>query len=140
MTCRRHGCVIEFNDDREGYLRLCEAREELFGSCPEMSGAVQIHMEYREQWWDLREDIPYYCACMTSAGLMKSDDAFAFARRPLNEPALVLDAARQLKELIDAAFAACEREHDCHEFSPIYAPRKFFTWRRADRIQVMAQN
>ena len=64
---------------------------------------VQVHVQHRQAWWNLSDDLSQFFAWIIETGVGSLDETRAFAAAPLSRPDWLFEAARQMKKLLDVA-------------------------------------
>ena len=70
---------------------------------PESIPAIDVHLRYRDAWWNLTSDLEEFNAWIVEAKGASPAATVRFSKNPLSRPDWLYEAAVQLGRLLDAA-------------------------------------
>ena len=87
-----------------------EVGDRLPGATP-----LQVHVQHRQAWWNLSDDLSQFFAWIIETGAGSLDETRAFAAAPLSRPDWLFEAAWQMTKLLDVATEVHSNEQQTYQ-------------------------
>lgn len=74
-----------------------------YGDRLQKAVSLQVHLWHTQAWWSLSDDLSQFCTWIIDARMASFDETCVFVAAPLSRPEWLFEAARQMKQLLEAA-------------------------------------